>query len=470
MEIIIGITEKSGGFTQLLRQQKTPFTTENITKAPLILAEGALDESLISYINSGGMVILTDASPDILPFESDFRGRAVIEYADMSQIGEEKVRINCAVNLFYGVGDGEFTVHEDRVLKHGRRPGYYPIFLTKKIGEGMLCYSGMPLSELLTVFGDTKRVVNKFTDMTERITSVDKHMIERFLVFTIKNMLAKKDIPFIRLNYFPKGYTNVFAFRIDGDGLLGEKTENLSKVAKEHNMPLSFYLSRQLSGDEDIKTAFKIDEMHELCAHNDVHNMLDNLDENIESLEKMEEWLSYHNINIIKGFAAPRGMYNLNLGLALKEKGYLYTCDFGFAIDGLPFYPYHFGSQQGVLHLPVNGFNVERYSIYCKEVGKEMITEDEVVDYMIKIVDEYTKINQPILLFSHPAVFGDMIDKVFPRVISHIESLPIQKTTITQYAAFWERRDNVQYKAYLKDNKVDIIGEISVEFEIVIER
>ncbi len=470
MELIIGIAEKSGGFTQLLRQQKTPFTTENITDTPLILSEGKLGDELVQYLKSGGMVVLTDASPEILPFESDFRGRAVIEYADMSQISEENVRVNCAVNLFYGEGDGEFTVHENRVIKFGQRPGFYPLFLYKKIGKGILCYSGAPLSELLTVFGDTKRAVNKYTEMTERITSVDKHMIERFLIFIIKKMLAKKSLPFIRLAYFPKGYKNVFAFTIDGDGLLGEKTENLSRVAKEHNMPLSFYLSRQLSGDEDIKTAFKIDKMHELCAHNDVHNMMDNLDENIESLERMEQWLKGHGIDIIKGFAAPRGMYNLNLGLALSKKGYLYSCDFGFAIDGLPFYPYHFGEQQGVLHLPVNGFNVERYSIYCKEVGKEMITETEVVEYMIKVIDEYTKINQPILFFSHPVIFGNMIDKVFPRVIAHIESLPIQKTTITKYAKFWQRRDAVCYRAEIDGDKVIISGEIDEEFEVVVER
>lgn len=450
MKIEVGVYRgnrpSSGGWLHLCEQEKLPHREICESTCPVLLCEGETPEWLEDFLRQGGTALVTEADPGWLPFPTDYRGQAVIETASFPQPGLETVRVPGLVNLFAGTGWGEFCVHEKRVTKGGIRQGMFPVFLRQEVGRGSCWYTGVPLTRLLTVAGDTLLDFSRFTEVTERVVAVDKGKVEQALTGVLRRAFDQAGLPYAHLWYYPDGAPTVFAFRIDADGVYGDNLVNISRVGAELGLPLTFFLNKSLC-EAEVARLREIDPLHEIGNHGDVHNLFDTEGENLLNVRRCREWLDGVGLPHGLWYAAPRGMWNVNLGLALEELGYEYSSDFGLCRDGLPFFPRFGGRRSSLLQIPIHPYSVERAYVYAEEQQQPAPTAAEVLEYFLKVAEEKLRDHSPILLYSHPQRFGPLAGGILPGLNAAMVRWGVPITTITRFGRWWMRRDRLSFEA-----------------------
>ena len=475
MKLITGVYENrkmSGGFLQFLRQEKTPFVmTKERGDFPVFFFEEDFPDWGLDYVTAGGVAFVSSADKHTFDFESGYLTKANLEYADFSFCGEGKARIVSLVSIFEGEGIGKLTTHENRAIRDNRYPGFYPVIIKKEIGKGTLFYTGIPMAEILTAEGSTLRNTTDLFDFDERIVSTDKEKIESALRHIIRLCFKTANLPYVRLGYYPDGAENIFAYRIDGDGMSEPGTSDLIEAAKIADCPFTVYMS----GEHNVGNELYIENMkrtaegNEIACHNYIHNAMDSLEENLESLDKFDEWMESIGLPFERVFCAPRGMYGVNMAKALSLRGYRHSSDFGFKNGGLPFYPYLDGEQIGPLQVPVDGFNICRLWVSCRERGVERTSAEEILKLYKISMDDKLKKGIPLIYFCHPNYFGEISLDIYPDMVEYARANGAVPTTMTIYGDFWIKRDAVEYSAEYTGGEVRITGDIPESVSVIIE-
>jgi peptidoglycan/xylan/chitin deacetylase (PgdA/CDA1 family) len=456
------------GWKILCEQEKVPFAVTSRPDCPIMVFEGDTPEWFAQFIDDGGIGIVTDCYPDLLPFETEYVGDTSIEYVDLRELGGSLTRIQSIVRLYRGDGYGKINVHEKRLSKIDITQDEFPVFLYEGYGKGGCFFTGMPISRLVTALGDTLRPTASFSNFTERVVSIDKHYLLRAMREIVIKAFHKRDLPYVQLDYYPGDYQSALAFRIDLDGIFGENLINISKSAIENGFRLTIFANKSLCKDEE-EFIRRIDREHEIGNHADIHNLYTDYDSNFRNIQECQNWLNTLGIKNNKLFSAPRGMWNYSLHKALDDLGYLYTSDFGAGINGFPFFPYISGVKSGTLQIPINPFSAERAAIWRKEEENKEINADYIAEFFIKIIQENYKQGYPIILYSHPEKFGTMANCVFRKISQKIKNMNIWRTTLTHFADWWFRRDKINYCVEYDDStnrtmiKGDIDGDVRVK-------
>jgi len=478
MKIEVGIYEKpknkkknyarsADGWKIICEQDKVPFRLTDKPDCPVMVFDGDTPNWFAKYLKCGGLGIVTDCSPNLLPFDVDYVADASIEYADFTGLDGSLARVQCISKIFRGEGLGKIKIHENRIDKIGITQDEFPVFIYHSYGQGGCWFTGMPLSGLLTVLGDTLRKSTSYSDYDERIVSVDKHAVTKAMRYILIKAFNMQGLPYIFLWYYPKNYQSVFAFRVDVDGVFGDNMANMSTIAKKHDFPLTFFINKSLC-QNDSDEILKIDEVHEIGNHADVHNLFTDYSSNYKNIDECQKWLDELGVNNGLWFAAPRGLWNFTLHQALDDLGFLYTSDFGCCIEGYPFFPYINGTRLRTLQIPVNPFCVERASAIKVEKKEEDISSEYVSDFFVDAIEQGYKKCYPIILYSHPEKFAGMAEVVFMKINQKLTELNIWKTTITRFAEWWIHRDKYDYCAEFDTStkKVTIIGVIDSEIQV----
>lgn len=120
----------SGGFEQLLRQEKTIYeVSAEETDAAVTCFEGVFPKWAYEYVEQGGIALVSGADSRTFEFDAGYLCKAGIEWIDLSFCGAGKARISTGVAVFAGQGKGKLTLHEFRSIKGNHRPGFLPCLL-----------------------------------------------------------------------------------------------------------------------------------------------------------------------------------------------------------------------------------------------------------------------------------------------------------------------------------------------------
>ena len=449
----------SGGFEQLLRQEKAIYSlVHEKSDEAVICFEGCFPDWAYGYVEDGGIAIVSGADKNTFSFDAGFAARAAVEYIDLADFGEGKARISSTICAFIGEGRGTLTLHENRTIKQGRRPGFYPVFLYRQYGKGTIIYSGVHFARLLTLEGSDLRRTNELIDFDERITSIDKCKLASALRQVLREAMHLADYPCISLWYFPDGAPSLFAYSIDGDGLLSEGLDNLIEVSQTTDTKFLFYINRELCGnDPEVREKLKrIAETNLLGSHGSIHNAKDSYEDNLEDLKDVEEWAKSLGSALDRTYAAPRGMYSHNLGRALKECGYRHSRDFGFSLDDYPYFPAWEGEFDTPLQIPCDGFNVCRLIGIHEEKGLEKPTAEEIIGFYRTLIDEKAQKHLPMLFFCHPQYFGLYAKEVYPAIVDCAKEKGALLSDYVSYGDFWLARDESSYTVKEEDGKITV--------------
>ncbi len=448
-------SEYSGGFEQLLRQEKTLYHVSSQREdVPVTCFENVFPDWAYDYVNEGGIVVVSGAKKNTFSFDAGYLCKAAVEWIDLDFCNMGMARVCSSVSVFSGEGKGELTLHEFRSIKNNRRPGFYPVFIDKEYGKGHIIYTGVPMAEILTYEGSTLRNTSEVLDFDERISSVDKQKVAAALRSVLMDAMHRAGLPYVSLWYFPDEAESVFAYSIDGDGLLTKGVENLVAVSKQTGAKFLFYINKELCEDDpDLKEKLQlISDTNLIGCHGAVHNAKDSYEDNMKDIEEFETWMDSLGVAYEKSYASPRGMYCVNLGRALKDRGYRHTRDFGYYIDDYPCFP----ADGSPLQIPSDGFNVCRWMLKNQDEGLPMPTAEEILESYRKVIDLKMRRKLPLLFFCHPQYFGLYATEVYPKLVAYAREKGALITDYIAYADFWIRRDECEYDADYEDGKLTV--------------
>ncbi|MDQ3431525.1 MAG: hypothetical protein M3467_04760 [Actinomycetota bacterium] len=437
----------STGWSRILQQEGLRHRGEDVQSAPVVVLEDELPDWTEGYVSAGGVAVVSGApsGAGLLPdsIEGVIGG---FERPDAPRLCTAPT----LARLFSGQGKGVCRLHERRVRKNGMDPGRFPLILRRRVGRGWLLFTGVPLTRLLMAHGDTLRRFSPHSDVTERVSSIDKAEVADTLVWLLRTAFAAAGLPYVRPVRFPHGAASVLIFRIDVDGAYGDRCAALAKVASAHGVPLSIFVNRQLceehpgtlpphgDGGTDGGTV-----RHEIGQHGSTHNLFDTVADNLANLRAGAAWVEERTGVVARSFVAPRGMWNPALGQALAEMGYRYSSDFGLDFDSLPFRV----PGSGILQIPVHPYSPERAVEHAREHGSPPVTPAAVAAHYLAVVQQQVAANRPTHVYGHPEVLGAMADQVLPTVFADVRRRGLRTMTLAQMTDWWELREGAGMRA-----------------------
>ncbi|HVO76180.1 MAG TPA: polysaccharide deacetylase family protein, partial [Ignavibacteriaceae bacterium] len=194
-------------------------------------------------------------------------------------------------------------------------------------------------------------------EMNERVSAVSKGSIYHYLQRALENLFHFRNLPFISLWPFPDGRQNIFGFRIDTDFADLDDLQSLYSVCRENNIKASWFVETGSSGDKI--NFYKKLENQEIGLHCNRHKVFRSYKKNYENISQGLKRLKKIDIRPA-GFAAPYGEFNNAIGKVINDMDFVYSSEFGFAYDSLPFYPYLDNSYSRTLQIPIHPVSIGR--------------------------------------------------------------------------------------------------------------
>lgn len=258
---------------------------------------------------------------------------------------------------------------------------------------------------------------------SERVSLVAKGELMHLVHDAFVYLHHARGIPYLHLWYFPRDLRNVFAFRIDTDGAPREDIDALYRLGRDHDLTMSWFV--------DVKSheawlghfSFFVDQ--EIGLHCYEHRVYETFEENAENIARGMRLAERAGIRP-KGFAAPYGMWNGQLGKAIDGAGFEYSSEFSYAYDALPMIPGQFKTLQVPVH-----------PICIGSLLKVGYTPAQMDDYFSWIVGRKLQRNEPLFFYHHPShrqweVTGHLFD--------HAKAPGIENMSLGAYARWWMLR------------------------------
>ncbi len=426
--------EGRSGWVRLLEQERMGFVQSEDADPQVILFSDWLPPWLETYVSRGGVAVISGA-PDadgLLP-----RGVPALIHRFISPVdGTTTVEAPGLARLFPGRGFGRARLHEDRVVKGGVDPDVYPVVLERKVGNGVLIFTGIPLARLLVARGDSLRTFSPHTSVTERVCSIDKAEILDILMWMLHRAFHHLQVPYVRPARFPNGARSVFVMRVDVDGVFGQHARRIAEASTAAGVRANFFFNGSLCdrAPGDLSNWMR---SHEVGHHGYEHNVFPTVQKNIANLRLGAEWVREHIGMEPAGFVAPRGLWNDALDQALMELGYGFSSDFALDFDSLPF-----RTDCGVLQIPVHPYSPERATVHAAECDLPTPTPEAVLGHYLAVIDDQCKKQRVAYIYAHPEVFGQMAEKVLPTLFANVRAR-LPSLTLGELAKWWQQRESV---------------------------
>ena len=439
------------GWVRVLRQEMLPWDAIDGPERPIILFSGRIPAWCGAFVAGGGVAVISGApasdallGPSVAATLLRFRPPGRDREAVMPSLAR----------LFGGPGEGECRLHENRKPRAGHLADISPAVLLRPHGRGWLIFSGLPLTQHLGAGGDSLRAFTDTSNVTERVSSVDKAEIGDTLTWMLRQAFAKLNLPYVRIARYPDAARSVFLFRVDVDGLFGSNCQRVAEVAQVHGIRGSFYFNASLCRAHPGTLSRDWLAYHEIGHHADTHDLFNTVEENRANLLAGMAWVEQHLGIRTTGYVAPRGLWNHALDTAMADLGHAYSSDFGLDFDSLPFF-----TPAGVLQVPVHPFSPERYAIHQQDAGLGPPGARAVLDHYLSALERQVTLRRPAHLYGHPEVLGGMADTALPDLFAAVGRLRIPNMTLGAFAQWWLGRDRSALALRIED----ATGRIEVE-------
>ena len=441
-EVFVGVHGACPGWRRVLDQERVEHRPDDAGRAPVVVLSGRLPGWIADYVAAGGVAVVSGALPGdpLLP-----RGFSASVTGFTPPDRDARCQAPSLATLFEAEGPGEVRLHEDRVVKYDVDPDRFPAVVTVRHGRGALVASGLPLAGLLAAPGDRLRRFSRFSPVTERVASVDKAEVADTLLWMLRLAYRLAGLPWVSLPRFPGAAASVLILRIDVDGVYGENLRRLARGVTRCGLGASFYLNGDLAGRHPGPLD-GWDSVTEVGQHAYLHTLLASAADNRANLQRAESWMREATGRSPTSFVAPRGLWNRQLGEALRDLGYRYSSDFGLDFDSLPF-----RSDAGVLQVPVHPYSPERASVWADENGLPAPTGAQVRGHYLAAVGEQVRRGRPAHVYGHPEVLGTMADDVLPALRRFADQHALPSLPLGAYADFWLRREEALPRVVLDD-------------------
>ena len=434
-EIRIGVfagDEAADGWVRVLRQDRLPWDRVEGPDRPIIVFDGALPSWCGTFVERGGVAIVTGApradalfGPSVIATLTRFRPPA----------RDREAALPCLARVFEGSGAGEIRLHENRKARGGNLADVRAAVLTRAHGQGWLIFTGLPLATHLGAVGDSLRTFTEASNVTERVADRRQGRTRRHHDLDARAGLRQARPALCPHRALPERGAPRCSCSASTSMACSAPTAARSPkwrtpMGSEARSTSTRLWATMYPGDlsRDWLATTKI------AHHADVHDLFDTAEQNVANLQGGMDWVEQHLGVRTTGYVAPRGLWNHALDQAMASLGHVYSSDFGLDFDSLPFF-----THAGVLQIPVHPFSPERFAVHQEDAGLGPPSSRAVLHHFLTALDRQAALRRPAHLYGHPEVLGRMAHEVLPPLFQAVARLGLPNMTVADFAALVDR-------------------------------
>lgn len=270
----------------------------------------------------------------------------------------------------------------------------------------------------------------------ELANNITKHELTEFIHAILKEIHFRLSLPFANKWNSPEE-NPVFAFRIDSDYGDQDSINELYRIGKEYNIPITWFL--HVEAHEEWLSFFEKFKEQEIALHGYEHGTSSSYEHVINNVETGLQKLRDEGLDP-KGFCAPYAIWNATLEEVLKQFNFEYSSEFTIGYDGLPFYPDPL-SENLPLQIPI-------HPICTGSLSRKRISESEMGQYFIRIMEHKLARHYPVLFYHHPLQPGSSI---WSDIFKKVGELGLTKLSFIEYSEFWKKRLSAKFEVYFDE-------------------
>lgn len=299
-----------------------------------------------------------------------------------------------------------------------------------------------------SALGDARPAMKNFYSRierlpAERVSLVAKGEVRHLLRQSMEFLHLSRGLPYVHLWYFPGAARNLFAFRVDTDFAEKRDIDALYALARSHDMGLSWFID--VESHRPLLAHFRSMAGQEFGVHCYAH-AVDPLEEpNRRNFSKAKQILREAGFDG-RGLAAPYGIWNPALARVTVELGFAYSSEFSWAYDTLPGLPATTECVYDVLQVPI-------HPICVGSLRKAGHSESQMREYFNLMLDWKSARSEPLIFYHHPS---DRHWGVLDELFRQADERGVLKTTLGEYAAWWNRRTGTSVDVVLRGEVLDL--------------
>jgi hypothetical protein len=425
MQIRIGIVGRCDGWKQLLTQEGVPWSivTDSFFSLDFSVVVASDDvndreaEMLRRYLILGGSVLcsakvyerIRQSTSQLVHIDYLFPGPESI----FGSLGIIDVRASCQLAW----NANELLTSRKILAAHVGRYGHGHIIALPFNPADLVC--------------DRRFAVKSFYSPERRlpfeaVSLVSKGEVRLLVSRCLEILHHRRDLPYVHLWYYPDGARSLFAFRIDTDSGTEDQVNNLYLLLHRNRRSATWFVNAK--GQEKFLRLFREMDDQEIGLHCFEHRTFPDYERNIENIDKAKTALQNAGLEP-KGFAAPFGRWNAELGRAIAESGFAYSSEFAYDYDNIPSIPL-LPQGKGALQVPI-------HPICIGSLKRHGYSDRQMIKYFSAVVQRKLSMREPIIFYHHPA---DGHDEVVEWLFHETQRECIPSITMQSYARWWNAR------------------------------
>ncbi len=429
MKLKTGLLGKSIGWEILLTQIGVGYeridSISEINNYPVVVVADETDKEIATAINlylqqGGGVLFSSSVFRLITNLPKTDLKNVFVKYLNPDKDGifadpeiidiYTKVKIPTQANHLRS-NKGEFSVFTGKYLN-----GYIVVI---PFDTGLLVVDDR--SKKKSFYSQSKRLPY------EEVSLVSKGSLRRLISRSLEYLFHSGRLPFTHKWFYPKDAATVFIFRVDTDFGTKEQVEQLYKLSKKYNIPITWFVDTK--SQQNWVNHFAEMQNQEIGVHCYEHRNYNSYAENYSNIKKGYDLLKNAGIEP-RGFAAPFGKWNASLAQAISDLGFSYSSEFSYDYDNLPSTSLVYHSLSGTLQIPV-------HPICIGSLRRQGFSSIEMTEYFLNEIEKKLKLHEPIIFYHHPTHKNwDVVENIFKK----INDLNIPTMKMCEYADWWKKR------------------------------
>jgi len=274
--------------------------------------------------------------------------------------------------------------------------------------------------------------------------------VRRLVANCLRFLLARKDQPYVHLASVPGLTPSTFAFRVDADFVPRRDIEAVAHLADRVGMKFSWYVNVGAHQAHLDLFADLARQGHDIQLHCQRHAVYSDYKRNLDNFRQGRNALASAGVSPV-GVVAPWGEWNQNLNRAFEELGFEYSSEFCLACDDLPFRPVVDGRLSRILQVPV-------HPICLGRLAAARANAAQMAAYFRSVIDLQVARREPCFLYDHPERIAQFSD-VLADVLQYGKERCGSVTTVTEFARWWQHREQFTWAARMSDRELEIRAE-----------
>lgn len=287
----------------------------------------------------------------------------------------------------------------------------------------------------------------------ESVATTDTGKERRTVVRCLRELFARKGIPYVHKWYYPKG-KSLFSLRIDTDFSTSKEVLTIQEYLQNMGIKATIFLNALVLKErlDDILRS-----NHTYGVHCYYHTVYPDRMRNYENIKKAKQLLEKAG-GELRGFAAPYGLWHREFPSVLEELGLSYSSEFGLSYDDLPFRP---DIERNIFQIPIHPICPER-------LFTSKHSQRDVIDYYISLINRNHKMGEPTIIYSHPTTLIKNFEMLKEILGYAVRKSDLWLTDMDEIDSWWRKREKYNLRCSFENNKLILDESMPLLLEIIL--